>query len=86
MDDEVKVAEVTNSRAFSEFCGVNSSNHIPDGDIIGRLRKILVENGLQEKLIAQVIDLLQQRGLVLNRNHCGFHPRCGAVVHQNQKR
>ena len=28
--DEATVAEVTDSRAFSDFCGVESSNQIPD--------------------------------------------------------
>ena len=46
--------EITDSRAFSEFCGVDSSNQIPDGDTIGRFRALLVKNGLQEKLFAIV--------------------------------
>lgn len=31
--------EVIDSRAFSDFCGVESSNQIPDGDTIGKFRK-----------------------------------------------
>ena len=30
--DEGTVAEVIDSRAFSEFCGIDSSNQVPDGD------------------------------------------------------
>ena len=33
--------EVIDSRAFSDFCGVESSNQIPDGDTIGRFRNLL---------------------------------------------
>lgn len=65
--DEATVAEVIDSRAFSEFCGVDSSNQVPDGDTLGRFRNILIENDLQEKLFAQVIELLQQRGLLLKK-------------------
>ena len=42
--DEATVAEVTDSRAFSDFCGVESSNQIPDGDTLGRFRNLLVKN------------------------------------------
>ena len=65
--DEATVAEVIDSRAFSEFCGVDSSNQIPDGDTLGRFRNLLIENGLQEKLFAQVVELLQQKGLFLKK-------------------
>lgn len=66
--DEATVAEVIDSRAFSEFCGIDSSNQVPDGDTLGRFRNILIENGLQEKLFAQVIEVLQQRGLLLKKD------------------
>ena len=59
--------EVIDSRAFSEFCGVDSSNQVPDGDTIGKFRALLVENGLQEKLFAQVVRLLTERGLILKK-------------------
>lgn len=59
--------EVIDSRAFSEFCGVDSSNQVPDGDTIGRFRTILVEHGLQEKLLGQVVQLLSERGLILKK-------------------
>lgn len=55
------------SRAFSDFCGVESSNQVPDGDTLGRFRNLLIENGLQEKLFAQVVSLLEQRGLILKK-------------------
>ena len=67
LSDEATAAEVIDSRAFSEFCGVDSSNQVPDGDTIGRLRNILVRNGLQEKLFLQVVNLLIERGLILKK-------------------
>ena len=67
LSDEATAAEVIDSRAFSEFCGVESSNQVPDGDTIGRFRNILVKHGLQEKLFTQVVALLTERGLILKK-------------------
>jgi transposase, IS5 family len=67
LSDEATVAEAIDSRAFSDFCGLESSNQVPDGDTLGRFRHILEQNGLQEKLFTQVIGLLQQRGLLLKK-------------------
>ena len=65
--DEATAAEVIDSRAFSDFCGVDSSNQVSDGDTIGRFRNILIRNNLQEKLFVQVVTLLQQKGLILKK-------------------
>ena len=65
--DEATVAEVIDSRAFSDFCGVESSNQVPDGDTLGRFRNLLMRNGLQQELFAQVVGLLMQRGLILKK-------------------
>jgi IS5 family transposase len=59
--------EVIDSRAFSEFCGVDSSNQVPDGDTIGRFRALLVKHGLQKKLFAQVVALLEAKGFILKK-------------------
>jgi len=67
LSDEATVCEAIDSRAFSDFCGIDSSNQVPDGDTLGRFRNILVRNGLQEKLFAQVVSLLQQKGLLLKK-------------------
>ena len=67
LDDEATVAEVTDSRAFSDFCGVESSNQIPDGDTLGRFRNLLVKNELQEKLFSQVVEQLTAKGLILKK-------------------
>ena len=67
LSDEATVAEAIDSRAFSEFCGVESSNQVPDGDTLGRFRNILLRNSLQEKLFTQVIELLEANGLLLKK-------------------
>ena len=59
LSDMGTVAEVIDSRAFSEFCGVDSSNQVPDGDTLGRFRHIPEENGIQQNLFAEVV---QNRG------------------------
>lgn len=65
--DEATVAEVTDSRAFSDFCCVESSNQIPDGDTLGRFRNLLVKNELQEQLCSQVVEQLTAKGLILKK-------------------
>ena len=67
LSDMATVAEVIDSRAFSDFCGVESSNQVPDGDTLGRFRNILLKNGIQQELFAQVVEFLTQRGLILKR-------------------
>jgi IS5 family transposase len=67
LSDMGAMGEVIDSRAFSDFCGVDSSNQVPDGDTIGRFRALLVEHGLQEKLFTQVVALLTTKGLILKR-------------------
>ena len=63
--DMAVAAEGIDSRAFSEFCQVTSSNQVPNGDTIGRFRNILVKNHMQEKLFADVVSRLKARGLML---------------------
>ena len=67
LSDMSVMTEVIDSRAFSQFCGVDSSNQVPDGDTIGRFRNILVKNGIQEKLFSQVVEMLKQKGLILKK-------------------
>jgi len=67
LSDEGTVAEVIDSRAFSEFCRVDSSNQVPDGDILGRFRHLLMKHGLQQELFAQVVEMLMERGLILKK-------------------
>jgi IS5 family transposase len=67
LSDMGTVAEVIDSRAFSDFCGVDSSNQVPDGDTLGRFRHILEDNGIQQKLFAQVVRTLMEKGLILKK-------------------
>lgn len=53
LSDEGTVAEAIDSRAFSDFCRVDSSNQVPNGDTLGRFRNLLIQNDLQEKLFMQ---------------------------------
>ena len=63
--DMAVMNEIIDSRAFSTFCGVDSSNQIPDGDTIGRFRNILIVHHLQEELFEDVRKRLKERGLLL---------------------
>ena len=65
--DMAVMNEVIDSRAFSNFCGINSSDEVPDGDTIGRFRNLLTRNGLQEKIFATVVEILMKRGLILKK-------------------
>lgn len=67
LSDMGTVAEVIDSRAFSEFCGVDSSNQIPDGDTLGRFRNLLEKHGLQQQFFAQVLTMLMKKGLILKK-------------------
>ena len=67
LSDMATVTEVIDSRAFSDFCGVESSNQVPDGDTLGRFRNLLIRNELDKKLFAQVVELLIARGLILKK-------------------
>ena len=63
--DMAAMNEIIDSRAFSAFCQVDSSNQIPDGDTIGRFRNILIRHRLQEELFEDVRKRLQEKGLLL---------------------
>ena len=67
LSDEGTVAEVIDSRAFSDFCGVDSSNQVPNGDTLGRFRNLLIQNGLQNQLFTQVVVMFMERGLILKK-------------------
>ena len=45
LSDEATAAEAIDSRAFSDFCGVDSSNQVPNGDTIGRFRNLILKKG-----------------------------------------
>ena len=67
LSDMAVMNEVIDSRAFSNFCGINSPSEVPNGDTIGRFRNILTRNGLQEKIFAAVVKILMERKLILKK-------------------
>lgn len=67
LSDEATSSEIIDSRAFSDFCGVDSSNQVPDGDTIGRFRRILEKNSLEQALFANILALVQEKGLMLKK-------------------
>lgn len=65
LSDEGTVAEVIDSRAFFDFCGMDSRNQVPNGNALGRFCNQLVRNGVQERLFVQVIFILMECDLIL---------------------
>lgn len=65
--NEATVAEVVDNRASSDFCRFESSNQVLYGDTLGRFHNLLIKNGLQEKLFAQVVEMLRAKGLILKK-------------------
>ena len=59
--------EILDSRAFTEFCCINSPDEVPDGDTSGRFRNLLNKHGLQQTIFETVVDLLLKRGLLLKK-------------------
>lgn len=67
LSDMKVMTEVIDSRAFSNFCGINSPDEVPDGDTIGRFRNLLEKNEIQEKIFTKVVDILKERKLILKK-------------------
>ena len=65
--DDAARNEIIDSRAFSQFCGVDSSNQVPDGDTIGRFRHIRERNQLGEAFFTNVVESLQKCNLMLKK-------------------
>ena len=65
--DDAARNEIIDSRAFSQFCGVDSSNQVPDGDTIGRFRHILERNQLGEAFFTNEVESLQKCNLMLKK-------------------
>ena len=65
--DMAVMNEVIDNCVFSNFCGIISSDEVPDGDTIGRFRNLLTKNGLQENISATVVAILMKRGLILKK-------------------
>ncbi len=83
--DDAARNEIIDSRAFSQFCGVDSSNQVPDGDTIGRFRHILEQNQLGEAFFTNVVESLQKCNLMLKKgNDCGFDADSRAFIDEKQ--
>lgn len=65
LSDMATMNEIIDSRAFSQFCGVDSSNQVPDGDTIGRFRHILERNQMGERFFKQIVEKLNACNLLL---------------------
>ena len=74
LSDEGTRNEIIDSRAFSDFCEVESSNQIPDGDTIGRFRNLLIKNHIYEQFFALVVKTLTERGLILKKVRSWIRP------------
>ena len=74
LSDEGTRNEIIDSRAFSDFCEVESSNQIPDGDTIGRFRN----------LCGGTKDPDRPRTDSEKRNNCRFHYYFCPVLHKKQ--
>ncbi len=81
LSDEGTVAEVIDSRAFSDFCRVDSSNQVPNGDTLGRFRNLLIQNGLQDQLFTQVVVMLMERGLILKKGTINENEKFSTANH-----
>ncbi len=68
LSDMKTMNEVIDSRAFSDFCCVDSPNQVPDGDTIGRFRNLLEKHNIQEKLFAEVLKILTEKGFGKSKN------------------
>lgn len=56
LSDEGSVTETIDRRFCSDFCGVEASNQVSKGDILGRFRNLKIYNGIQKKMFAQVVE------------------------------
>lgn len=82
-----KALEMKSSTAelFSDFCGVESSNQIPDGDTIGRFRNLLINNHLHEKFFALVVKKPDRPWIdPQERDDRGFHHHWSTKFDQKQ--
>lgn len=59
--------EIIDSRAFSQFCGVDSGNQVPDGNTIGRFRRLLEQHRMGERFLKQIVQKLRRCNLLLKK-------------------
>ena len=74
LSDMATVTEVIDSRTFSDFCGVESSNQVPDGDTLGRFRNILLKKRHSTATVCTGRGIpYAARPDSETRNDCGFY-------------
>ena len=84
LSDTASVAEVIDSRAFSDFCGVESSNQLPDRDTLGRFRNLLIKNGLQENFSHKLLSFYKARTDSQEGYDCGLNLHRSFMFHKKQ--
>ena len=84
LSDMGAMGEVIDIRAFSAFCGMDSSNQVPDGDI-GRFVTGGAWHELQQKLFAQVVELLEAKGMILKKGTIVVPPSSRRQFDQKQR-
>ena len=82
LSDEATVAEAIDSRAFSDFCGVDCSNQVPDG---GYSRPI-PESAYPERTAGEAVrsggsSTHGTRPHSEEGYHCGFHHHFCSIFH-----
>lgn len=65
-DDGIR-NEIADSRAFSDFCGVESSDQIPDGNAIEQFRNLMIDQERNEKFFALVNKTFAEQKLILKK-------------------
>ena len=82
LSDEATVAETIDSRAFSDFCGVDSSNQVPDGDTLGRFSQSTAQERITgEAVRAGSCDAHGAWADFEKGNDCGFHHHFRSFFH-----
>lgn len=59
--------EIMDSRSFTAFCHMEPGETVPDGDLIGRFRNLLIRNGIREQFFALVDKSLNSYGLAIKK-------------------
>lgn len=67
LSDPAMEAALSDRLSFMRFAGLSLSDETPDHSTIWRFRQKLIEDGLAEKLFAEVMEQLSRRGLLLRQ-------------------
>lgn len=85
LSDEVTVAEAIDSRAFSDFCGVDSSNQVPDGGYVGSLSEFADSERASGKAVRSGGGGAYGAGPHSEEgHHCGFNNYFCSLFHEEQ--